>query len=106
MAEAAQVLLSSLSDQATFLGSPPDPIAKTCLSFVTITASLFTGAFDKTVATVVGELGCHLYIFPSLAEQNKRSSPQFAKLNDFVSKLKVDSPSPEPDLATPYASLP
>ena len=47
-----QLVLSSLLDQAIFLGSPPDHMATKCLSLVTIMAWLPVGALDTTVAMV------------------------------------------------------
>ena len=49
-----QFVLSSLFDQATNLGSPPDPIATKCLSLVTTTDWFPVGALVTAVAIVSG----------------------------------------------------
>ena len=63
VALAVQSLLSSLFDQAIFLGSPPEPKVTKCLSLVTTIDLLFVGALLKTAATVSAdplELDLHL----------------------------------------------
>jgi hypothetical protein len=77
-----QLFLSSLSDQAIFLGSLAEPIATKCLSLVTMIAWLPTGALVTTVAIVSAvppELGRHLYILPSPEKEKTKSSPQLSK---------------------------
>ena len=55
LAVAVQLVLSSLSLQAIFLGSLLDPIATKCLSFVTIIAWHPVGEFVICVAIVSGD---------------------------------------------------
>ena len=57
-----QLVLSSLLDHETFLGSPPEPMATKCLSLVTIMAWHPVGALGTTTAIVSGtpaEFGFH-----------------------------------------------